>query len=159
MTTSRKVERVRREPVRSIGAMASALRHRGPDEEGFFVTPHVALGVRRLSIIDVAHGQQPIFNGNRSKVIVFNGEIYNHVALRRQLLDEGQEFSTQADTEVALCAFEQWEERGFSRLEGMFALAIWDEGRRTLTLARDWMGQKSLYFAETEVGWLFASER
>jgi len=141
-----------------VQTMADSIEHRGPDEEGFYVTPNVALGVRRLSIIDVAHGQQPIFNGNRSKVIVFNGEIYNHVALRRQLLDEGQEFATQADTEVALRAFDQWEERGLSRLEGMFALAIWDEGHRTLTLARDWMGQKSLYYAETEIGWVFASE-
>lgn len=141
-----------------VRRMTDAIVHRGPDEEGFYVTPHVALGVRRLSIIDVAHGQQPMLTNDRSKVIVFNGEIYNYRQLREKLIGEGQSFRTGADTEVVLRAFDHWGEPGVSRLEGMFAFALWDEAKRTLYLARDCMGQKSIYYAETEVGWVFASE-
>jgi len=143
------------EPLRR---MAEAIRHRGPDDEGYHLTPQVALGVRRLSIIDVAHGQQPIFSRDRSKVIVFNGEIYNYRELRRELCDLGQEFASESDTEVVLHAFDRWGEDGIRRLEGMFAFAVWDERERTLALARDWMGQKSIYHAECELGWAFASE-
>lgn len=138
--------------------MADTLVHRGPDDEGFFVTPEIALGVRRLSIIDVEGGHQPILTTDRSKVIAFNGEIYNYTTLRDELIGKGNSFSTTCDTEVALQAFETWGAAGIRRLEGMFGLAIWEEDTKTLTLARDWMGQKSLYFAETGIGWAFASE-
>jgi len=141
-----------------VRAMAGAIRHRGPDEEGFHVTPHVALGARRLSIIDVARGHQPMFTRDRSKVIVYNGETYNHDALRDELVSKGEVFESTADTEVALKAFDRWGEEGLARLEGMFAFAVWDESTQTLTLARDRMGQKSVYFADTEVGWVFGSE-
>lgn len=138
--------------------MAAAIAHRGPDDEGFHVTPHVALGVRRLSIIDVAGAHQPIFTPDRSRVIAFNGEIYNYRDLRRELLAAGRCFSTEGDTEVVLHAVDAWGEAGIDRLEGMFAFAVWDERARRLLLARDWFGQKSLYWAETALGFLFASE-
>lgn len=143
---------------RLVRRMANAIVHRGPDEEGFHVTPNVALGVRRLSIIDVAQGQQPILTDDRSKVVVFNGEIYNYRPLREELTRAGQQFRTQADTEVALRAFDHWGADGIRRLEGMFALAVWDENSRKLTLVRDCMGQKSIYYAETDLGWIFGSE-
>ena len=141
-----------------VRQMADALVHRGPDDEGFHVTPDVAIGMRRLSIIDLAGGQQPIFTPDRGKAIVFNGEIYNYRALRDELVAEGRAFHTKSDTEVALQAFDTWGEDGLSRLEGMFALGIWDEAAKTLHLARDWLGQKSLYYAETREGFAFASE-
>src|SRR6266446_5723888 len=132
-----------------VRRMAGAIVHRGPDDEGFFVTPQVALGVRRLSIIDVQGGHQPILTADGSKVIVFNGEIYNFQDLRLELEREGRSFKTASDTEVVLQAFDAWGPEGIRRLEGMFALAIWDEKARRLTLARDWLGQKSIYYAET----------
>jgi asparagine synthase (glutamine-hydrolysing) len=141
-----------------VRRMAGAIVHRGPDDEGFFVTPRIALGVRRLSIIDVQGGHQPIATADGSRVIVFNGEIYNFQELRSELAREGRSFKTACDTEVVLQAFDAWGPDGIRRLEGMFALAIWDERAGRLTLARDWLGQKSIYYAETEVGWVFASE-
>ncbi|MFQ5669010.1 MAG: asparagine synthase (glutamine-hydrolyzing) [Acidobacteriota bacterium] len=141
-----------------VRCMAGALIHRGPDDEGFFVTSRVALGVRRLSIIDVANGHQPISTAGGSKVIAFNGEIYNYRTLRRELERAGRPFKTQADTEVALQAFDRWGAEGIGRLEGMFALAVWEEEKARLTLARDWFGQKSIYYAETDLGWIFGSE-
>lgn len=141
-----------------VRRMAGAITHRGPDDEGFFVTPHVALGVRRLSIIDVKGGHQPISTSDGSKVVVFNGEIYNFRSLREELTRLGRAFRTASDTEVVLQAFDAWGPGGIRRLEGMFAFAIWDEKSRRLTLARDWLGQKSIYHAETGIGWVFASE-
>ena len=141
-----------------VRRMARTLVHRGPDDEGFHVTPDVAIGMRRLSIIDVAGGQQPIFTPQREKAVVFNGEIYNFRALRDELVAEGRAFATRSDTEVALQAFASWGDDGIRRLEGMFALAVWDEASKTLSLARDWMGQKSIYFTETADGFAFASE-
>ncbi|MGH0028182.1 MAG: asparagine synthase (glutamine-hydrolyzing) [Myxococcota bacterium] len=141
-----------------VRKMAASLAHRGPDDDGFHVTPEVAIGMRRLSIIDVAGGKQPIFTPDAKKAIVFNGEIYNFRALRDELVADGRAFATKSDTEVALHAFDAWGEDGIRRLEGMFAVAVWDEASKTLTLARDWMGQKSIYFAETADGFAFASE-
>ena len=141
-----------------VRQMAGAIVHRGPDDEGYFVNPRIALGVRRLSIIDVAQGHQPIFTRDRSKAIVFNGEIYNYRRLRETMSREGETFRTRSDTEVALKVFDRSGFEGIRQLEGMFAIAIWDEKSRTLTLARDWMGQKSIYFTEFELGWAFASE-
>ncbi|MEJ2080291.1 MAG: asparagine synthase (glutamine-hydrolyzing) [Acidobacteriota bacterium] len=138
--------------------MASAIAHRGPDDEGFFTTPRIALGMRRLSIVDVSLGRQPMFTPDRSKVIVFNGEVYNHQRLRTELEPLGHHFKTHCDTETVLHVFDCWGKAGLKRLEGMFGLAIWDERRRALTLARDWLGQKSIYYTETALGWIFASE-
>ncbi|MDP6529816.1 MAG: asparagine synthase (glutamine-hydrolyzing) [Gemmatimonadota bacterium] len=141
-----------------IGKMTTALAHRGPDDEGFLVTPRIALGMRRLSIIDVHGGAQPITTGDGRRTIVYNGEVYNHHKIRRELESAGHAFSTQSDTEVVLHAFDAWGDDGIRHLEGMFAFAIWDDRSGCLTLARDWMGQKSLFFAETTEGWIFASE-
>jgi asparagine synthase (glutamine-hydrolysing) len=143
-------ERVRR--------MTKAIQHRGPDDEGYFTVPECALGMRRLSIIDVAGGHQPIETADGGLTIVFNGEIYNYRALRAELEAHGVRFRTASDTEVVLEAFHHWGGDGISRLEGMFAFAIWDARAGVLTLARDWLGQKSLYWAETSLGFAFASE-
>ena len=138
--------------------MTDALVHRGPDDEGHYVTPRVALGVRRLSIIDVAGGHQPIVTPGGSKVIAFNGEIYNYRTLRDELERSGRSLKTKTDTEVALQAFDAWGTEGLKKLQGMFAVAVWDLATERLTLARDWFGQKSIYYAETELGLAFASE-
>lgn len=138
--------------------MVGKLVHRGPDDEGFHVTPDIAIGMRRLSIIDVAHGQQPMFGENKRYSIVFNGEIYNHRKLRAEFERNGRAFETSADTEVVLAAFEQHGLDGFKRLEGMFSIAVWDEREKQLVMARDWMGQKSLYWTRCDLGFAFASE-
>ncbi len=143
---------------RQVRRMADAIVHRGPDDEGFFVTPDIALGARRLSIIDVENGHQPIVLEDRSKAIAFNGEIYNHLDLRDELAAGGTAFDSGCDTETVLRAFDEWGTAAIPRLEGMFAAAIWDEEGKTLTLARDWLGQKSIYWTETPGGWAFASE-
>jgi asparagine synthase (glutamine-hydrolysing) len=141
-----------------IKAMCSAIRHRGPDDEGIWVDGPVGLGMRRLSIIDVAGSHQPIANEDGSSVIVFNGEIYNYATLRSGLLQRGHEFATRGDTETVLHLYE---ERGVAtpaELRGMFAWAVWDGGRRRLTLARDRFGIKPLYYVVAKWGMAFASE-
>jgi asparagine synthase (glutamine-hydrolysing) len=141
-----------------VRRMCDALEHRGPDDEGMFVTPEIAIGMRRLAIIDVANGRQPMFTDGRRCAMVFNGEIYNHSALRGELRALGCRFHTECDTEVALRAFERWGLEGVKRLEGMFAFAVWDATERRLTLARDWLGQKSVYMTRCSLGLAFASE-
>jgi asparagine synthase (glutamine-hydrolysing) len=138
--------------------MCEAIRHRGPDDEGTYVTGPVGLGMRRLSIIDLAGGQQPIFNEDRSKVIVFNGEIYNYRELRRGLLARGHTFATQGDTETILHLYEELGPDCVDRLRGMFAFAIWDSAAETLFLARDRFGIKPLYLTGGPWGIAFASE-
>ena len=141
-----------------VRRMTSAIAHRGPDDEGFFVTPWAALGMCRLSILDLSNGRQPMSTADHSKTLVFNGEIYNHKRLRRELEELGHSFRTHCDTETVLHCFDQWGTEGIKRLEGMFGFACWDDKRRILTLARDWFGQKSIYFTETSGMWAFASE-
>ncbi len=143
---------------RIVRRMTDALVHRGPNDEGFFTTPDVALGMRRLSIIDVAGGQQPIATPDGRYTIVFNGEIYNYLGVKNELAAAGVQFHTKSDTEVVLRAFERWGSDGVRKLEGMFGFAIWDASTKTLTLLRDWLGQKSILYAETELGFVFASE-
>ncbi len=134
------------------------LFHRGPDEGGTYCDDHVGLGHRRLSIIDLSSGHQPIFNEDRSQCIVFNGEIYNFHELRNELLSRGHRFSTRSDTETILHAYEEWGERSVERLRGMFAYAIWDIRKKKLFLARDRYGIKPLFYAETDGRLYFASE-
>ncbi|MEZ5066359.1 MAG: asparagine synthase (glutamine-hydrolyzing) [bacterium] len=141
-----------------VRRMTGAIVHRGPDDEGFHVTERVAIGMRRLSIIDVAGSRQPIATADGRRVLVFNGEIYNFRDLRRRFEAEGVRFRTAGDTEVVLHAFTRQGTKGLNLLEGMFAFALWNEDEGTLTLARDWLGQKSIYYAETSLGWVFASE-
>src|SRR6266571_3566033 len=143
---------------RLVREMCEAIRHRGPDDEGAYVDGPVGLGMRRLSIIDLAGGRQPIFNEDRSKVIVFNGEIYNYRDLRRELLRRGHTFTSQGDTETILHLYEEHGPRCVELLRGMFAFAIWDATAQTLLLARDRFGIKPLYLAEGPWGIAFASE-
>jgi asparagine synthase (glutamine-hydrolysing) len=139
--------------------MNEVQHHRGPDETGVHMGPGVALGHKRLSIIDLATGQQPLYNEDRSVVVVYNGEIYNYGELIPELVALGHVFRTRSDTEVIVHAWEAWGEACVDRFRGMFAFALWDERRETLFLARDRLGVKPLYYAELPDGtWLFGSE-
>lgn len=142
----------------AIIAMADAIAHRGPDSEGYFNDGRTALGFRRLAIIDLAGANQPLYNENRSLVLVFNGEIYNYRELRRQLIAAGHAFSTQGDAEVVLHGFEQWGEGVLDRLRGMFAFALYDTATGELFCARDTFGIKPLYYAVEGGRILFGSE-
>jgi asparagine synthase (glutamine-hydrolysing) len=128
-------------------AMNDAIAHRGPDGEGFHFAPGLALGHRRLAIIDLQTGDQPMFNRTRTVAIVFNGEIYNFRELRAELTALGHRFETSSDTEAIIHAWEEWGEDTPNHLTGMFAFALWDERRRTLFLARDRLGEKPLYYS------------
>jgi asparagine synthase (glutamine-hydrolysing) len=143
---------------RTARAMAAAIAHRGPDDEGFYFKENVAMGMRRLSIIDLATGRQPISNEDGSVWVVFNGEIYNFPELRRRLLARGHQFSTHSDTEVIVHLYEDHGDDLVDHLNGMFAFALWDERRRRLLVARDRMGEKPLYFARTANSFIFSSE-
>jgi asparagine synthase (glutamine-hydrolysing) len=144
---------------RIAGAMAAAIAHRGPDDEGFYFKENVALGMRRLSIIDLATGHQPISNEDGSVWVVFNGEIYNFQELRERLLARGHQFSTHSDTEVIVHLYEDHGDELVQYLNGMFAFALWDERRQRLLVARDRMGEKPLYFTQVEgQAFVFASE-
>ena len=139
--------------------MTDAIAHRGPDDEGFLIEPHVALGHRRLSIIDIASGHQPMFNEDGSVAVVFNGEIYNYRDLATELEAAGHHFHTRSDTEVIVHAWEQWGADCVNRFTGMFAFALWDRNRRTLFLARDRMGVKPLFYCRLPDGaFAFGSE-
>lgn len=138
--------------------MTAVIRHRGPDDEGHFFDNDAGLGIRRLSIIDVAGGRQPITNEDGTLVIVFNGEIYNYRELRGELLARGHRFRTDSDTEVILHLFEEEGPRCLERLNGMWAIAIWDRTCRRLFLARDRLGVKPLYYLTSGRRMLFASE-
>lgn len=122
--------------------------HRGPDEGGIHIEPGLGLGHRRLSIIDLSGGQQPLFNEDKSVVVVYNGEIYNFKDLARELQQLGHEFKTHCDTEVIVHAWEEWGEDCVHRFRGMFAFALWDRNKETLFLVRDRLGIKPLYYAE-----------
>src|SRR5881398_781937 len=122
------------EAARTVRTMCDAIVHRGPDDSGYFVAPEVALGMRRLSIIDVAGGDQPIGNEDGSVQVVFNGEIYNFLELRGWLEGRGHRFRTRSDTEVLVHLYEEHGEHLVERLRGMFAFALWDRPRRSLLL-------------------------
>ncbi len=135
------------------------IHHRGPDDHGVFANNGIGLAMRRLSIIDIAHGHQPIFNENSDICIVFNGEIYNHLDLREFLVKKGHDFRTYSDTETIVHGYEEWGIEGcLSRLRGMFAFALWDKVRDTLFLCRDRMGIKPLYFSRHGDRLYFSSE-
>src|SRR5258708_37167931 len=147
--------------------MAAAMQHRGPDEDGFLVNepraPGLALGMRRLSIIDLKTGHQPVWNETHDVAVIFNGELYNYRELRDRLILSGHRFSTQSDTEVLVHAWEEWGEDCLEELRGMFALALLDLRKRYATapllfLARDPLGIKPLYYTQTGDGFAFASE-
>ena len=146
------------EAGRTVRAMCDAIVHRGPDDSGYFIAPEVALGMRRLSIIDVAGGQQPIGNEDGSVQVVFNGEIYNHHELRRDLVARGHRFRTRSDTETIVHLYEEIGDDFVGRLRGMFAIALWDARAQRLVLARDRVGIKPLSYWVTPDGIAFCSE-
>src|SRR4051812_2623958 len=141
-----------------VHAMCDAMVHRGPDERGFHHERGVALGMQRLAIIDVAHGQQPIFNEDRSLCVILNGEIYNFNELRADLIRRGHTFTTHVDTEVLVHLYEDHGEDMVDHLRGMFAFAIWDARKRELFVARDRVGKKPLFWARRGAKFWFCSE-
>jgi asparagine synthase (glutamine-hydrolysing) len=138
--------------------MCAAMVHRGPDDEGVYTQGRVGLGMRRLSIIDVAAGHQPISNEDGTIWIVFNGEIYNHAVLREQLIARGHRYTTHCDTETIVHLYEEYGRDCVQHLRGMFAFAIWDTRKRSLFIARDRLGIKPLYYRVTPESFLFGSE-
>ena len=142
----------------AIRGMLTCISHRGPDDEGEYIDQGVVLGHRRLSIIDVAGGHQPLFGARPSTVVICNGEIYNYRELTRELRSHGHVFRSASDSEVAAHAYDEWGLDFLDRLDGMFALVLWDGAARRLLLARDRLGEKPLYYTRTNDLLLFASE-
>jgi len=142
----------------TIRRMCQSIVHRGPDDEGIFVKDGTGLGMRRLSIIDLAGGRQPVFNEDRSVWVVFNGEIYNFPELRSDLEKRGHRFYTHSDTEVIVHLYEDLGSDCVNKLRGMFAFALYDERRRKLVMARDRLGKKPLHYALSGERLLFGSE-
>ncbi len=148
----------KKEKENTIKLMNDRIKHRGPDGEGYFIDNDVALGHRRLSIIDLSTGNQPMFNEDESVVTVFNGEIYNYQELKEELKKLGHDFKTKSDTEVLVHGFEEWYTDLPKHLRGMFAFAIYDKNKKELFLARDNFGIKPLYYAKMNDTFMFASE-
>ena len=146
----------------NIKVMNDSILHRGPDEDGEFIIDMkyycCSMAMRRLSIIDLNTGSQPIFSEDRNLVIVFNGEIYNYTILKKTLLDEGVVFTTNSDTEVILKLYELYGVSSFAMLNGMFAFSIFDRTKDKIFIARDFFGEKPLYYSNTNDGLVWASE-
>lgn len=134
----------------TIKNMTEVITHRGPDDNGFYLDGGISMGFRRLSIIDLGTGHQPIYNEDQTLVLTFNGEIYNYRELREELLAQGHVFSTETDSEVLLHGFEQWGEKLLDRLRGMFGFAIYNKKDKSLFIARDFFGIKPMHY--TQVG-------
>src|SRR5215203_3692637 len=147
----------RRSPHGLIQKMTDAIRHRGPDGEGFEERPGVSLGHRRLAIIDLAGGKQPMTNEDGSVWVTFNGEIYNFHELHDDLVAKGHQFKTKSDTETLVHLYEELGERMFAKLRGMFTFAIWDDKKKKLLFARDPYGKKPLVYWKDAEGLRFAS--
>src|SRR5438132_11449164 len=143
-----------REARAVLDRMCRAIAHRGPDDQGIMVEGPAALGMRRLSIIDLAGGHQPMSGCDRANTIVFNGEIYNYRELQRELEARGHRFKTNSDTETIVHAYEEYGKRCVAHLRGMFAFAIWNRNERELFIARDRTGKKPLYYTATPGGTL-----
>ena len=144
--------------VSDLRTMCDLIRHRGPDDEGFYTDGACGLGMRRLSIIDLSTGHQPISNEDGTIWVVFNGEIYNYQELRQDLIQHGHRFATNSDTETLVHLYEEKGTDGLQLLRGMFAFCIWDSRQRKILLARDRFGKKPLYYAQTPSGFYFGSE-
>lgn len=138
--------------------MMDSIIHRGPDSEGKYLDADIALGFRRLSIIDLSQGHQPLFNEDKSMVLVFNGEIYNYQSLREELIKCGHEFATNTDSEVLIHGYEQWGKELLKKLRGMFAFVIWNKNTNELFGARDFFGIKPMYYAIMNGTFMFGSE-
>lgn len=141
-----------------IQKMADVITHRGPDSEGFYTDSNISMGFRRLSIIDLDGGTQPIYSKDKSMVLTFNGEIYNYKELRRELIDMGYEFYTQTDSETILHGYEAWGEKVLDRLRGMFGFAIYDSKDDSLFIARDFFGIKPMHYAQVDGHLVYGSE-
>jgi asparagine synthase (glutamine-hydrolysing) len=141
-----------------LNRMTSRLVHRGPDEEGYYIQGNLGLGIRRLSIIDLETGSQPIFNEDKTKVVVYNGEIYNFSELRQELISKGHNFKTKSDTETIVHLYEENPSTFVDKLNGIFAFALYDSRKRKLTIARDYAGIKPLFYYLDEEKLIFASE-
>ena len=150
----------RENPVAPVALkkMTNSLIHRGPDDAGFYVNGNVGLAMRRLQVIDLETGQQPVFNEDKSVAVVQNGEIYNYLELRERLIQKGHRFYTKSDTEVIVHLYEEYGEDFLQHLNGMFAIALWDGATQKLILARDRLGEKPLYYFQNDSGIAFASE-
>ncbi|MGA7241448.1 MAG: asparagine synthetase B, partial [Bryobacteraceae bacterium] len=141
-----------------LKSMTDSIVHRGPDDEGHYSAPGIGLGFRRLSIIDLAGGHQPLCNEDGKIWIVFNGEIYNFEELNRRYLSSGHKFRTRSDTETIVHLYEELGEACFAELRGMFAIALWDGRKKKLLLARDRLGKKPLYYSWDGRRLVFGSE-
>ena len=141
-----------------LKAMTDSIAHRGPDGEGFFTDSKVAMGFRRLSIIDLAGGDQPLFNEDKTLVINFNGEIYNYKELKEELIKCGHVFATNSDTEVIVHGYEEYGTDVVNKLRGMFGFVIWDTKTETLFGARDPFGIKPFYYYDTKDLFMYGSE-
>lgn len=153
---SDRMDKIRKQKV--VKEMADLIRHRGPDQDDYFIDDQMALGFRRLSIIDLDHGGQPLYNEDRTKVLVFNGEIYNYRELREALIDKGHTFTTKTDSEVLLHGYEEYGKAFLQQLRGMFAFVIWDTVEKKAFGARDIFGIKPFYYYQKDSTFLFASE-
>ncbi len=142
----------------TIQKMTEVITHRGPDSDGFYLDDNIAMGFRRLSIIDLEDGSQPIYNEDKTLVLTFNGEIYNYKELKKELEECGHTFSTKTDSEVLIHAFEQWDEEMFEHLRGMFAFAIYNKETKAVFLARDFFGIKPLHYTLIGDNFCYASE-
>ena len=152
------VDRLDQDAPARATRMRDIITHRGPDEAGLHCDAHAALAHRRLSIVDLSTGQQPLSNEDGSIWVVFNGEIYNHADIRRELEPHGPHYRTRSDTETIVHAYEQWGDACVDRFRGMFAFALWDAPKRRLLLVRDRLGIKPLYWTMAGDALLFASE-
>lgn len=141
---------------RTIKKMTDRILHRGPDEEGYYIDENLALGHRRLSIIDLDNGKQPM--SNKDLIVIFNGEIYNYIEIREELIKKNYKFNTNSDTEILLHGYKEWGEDMPKKLRGMFAFAIWDKKKKSLFCARDHFGIKPLYYYKNKEVFMFASE-
>ena len=146
------------EKQKTIKLMADRIIHRGPDQEGYYIDDNIALGHRRLSIIDLASGKQPMFNEDKSIVVVFNGEIYNYQEIKKELETKGHEFKTNSDTEVLVHGYEEYKEELFNKLRGMFAFIIYDIKNNEMIGVRDYFGIKPFYYYKDEKTFMFGSE-
>lgn len=142
----------------TIKNMTEVITHRGPDDNGFYLDGGISMGFRRLSIIDLGTGHQPIYNEDQTLVLTFNGEIYNYRELREELLAQGHVFSTETDSEVLLHGFEQWGEKLLDRLRGMFGFAIYNKKDKSLFIARDFFGIKPMHYTQVGDSFVYASE-
>ena len=144
--------------VERLKKMTDSLIHRGPDGEGFFIHNNIALGHRRLAIIDLQTGDQPMYSEDKTIAIVFNGEIYNYIELKEELKKFGFHFKTTSDTEVIISAYQKWGIDCLKKFNGCWAIALWDDKQKQMFLSRDRIGEKPLYYAKFDDSLIFGSE-